>query len=362
LSYQGTHVAINLNNLKSNLNYLKENLEPSTKIMCVVKAFAYGSDPLIIGKFLEKNNVDYLAVAYTNEGVKLRSSGIKLPILILHPQINDFDEILEYNLEPNIYSFRILERFLSKSKKHPFHLKFNTGLNRLGFKIDDVDLLYNILGSGNNIKYLFSHLGASDDIKEKAFTMGQIKLFDTISKKMNNKFNKVFNKHLLNTSGILNYHDYQYDMVRTGIGLYGYGNDDDYNKKLKPVLTLNSVISQIHNVQKNESVGYNRGFIAEKDYKIGIIPIGHADGISRTLGNGKIGFKINNQIAKTVGNICMDMLMVDITNIKCKEGDMVSIIDEKNQTAEEIGNISDTISYEILTALSSRMKRIIIEN
>ena len=150
--------------------------------MCVVKAFAYGSDPLIIGNFLEKNNVDYLAVAYTNEGVKLRSSGIKLPILILHPQIDDFDEILEYDLEPNIYSFRILERFLSKSKKHPLHLKFNTGLNRLGFKIDDVELLYNILGDGNNIKYLFSHLGASDDIKEKDFTMGQIKLFDTISK------------------------------------------------------------------------------------------------------------------------------------------------------------------------------------
>ena len=241
-------------------------------------------------------------------------------------------------------------------------MKFNTGLNRLGFKLDDVDMLFNIIGNGDNIKYLFSHLGASDDIKEKAFTMGQIELFDKISKRMNNKFNKAFNKHLLNTSGILNYHDYQYDMVRTGIGLYGYGNDDDYNKKLKPVLTLNSVISQIHTVQKNESVGYNRGFIAEKDYKIGIIPIGHADGISRTLGNGKIDFRINNQIAPTIGNICMDMLMVDITNIKCKEGDMVSIIDNKNQTAEDIGNISDTISYEILTALSSRMKRIVIQN
>ena len=362
MSYQGTHVEINLNNLQSNLNYLKKNLEPSTKIMCVVKAFAYGSDPLIIANFLEKNNVDYLAVAYTNEGVKLRSSGIKLPILILHPQFDDFDEILKYHLEPNIYSFRILERFLSKSKKHPFHLKFNTGLNRLGFKLDDVDMLFNTIGNGDNIKYLFSHLGASDDIKEKAFTMGQIELFDKISKRMNNKFNKAINKHLLNTSGILNYHDYQYDMVRTGIGLYGYGNDDDYNKKLKPVLTLNSVISQIHNVQKNESVGYNRGFIAEKDYKIGIIPIGHADGISRTLGNGKIGFRINSQIAPTIGNICMDMLMVDITNIKCKEGDMVSIIDNKNQTAQDIGDISGTISYEILTALSSRMKRIVIRN
>ena len=330
--------------------------------MCVVKAFAYGTEPVTISNSLEKNGVDYLAVAYTNEGVKLRSSGIKLPILILHPQFDDFDEILEYNLEPNIYSFRILDRFLSKSKKNPFHLKFNTGLNRLGFKINDIDKLFETIGNSGYVKYIFSHLGASEDIGEKTFTMNQIELFEEISKKMNDKFNKIFKKHLLNTSGILNYSDYQYDMVRTGIGIYGYGNDPFFNNKLKPVLSIKSVISQIHYIKKNESVGYNRGFIADKDCKIGIIPIGHADGINRGLGNGKIGFMINDYVAKTIGNICMDMLMVDITNIDCKEGDIVSIIDEKNQTAEEIGNMSNTISYEVLTSISSRMKRIIIEN
>ena len=275
---------------------------------------------------------------------------------------DDFDEIIEYNLEPNIYSFRILDRFLSKSKSNPFHLKFNTGLNRLGFKINDIDKLYETIGNSGYVKYIFSHLGASEDIREKTFTMNQIELFEEISKKMNDKFNKVFKKHLLNTSGILNYSDYQYDMVRTGIGIYGYGNDPFFNNKLKPILSIKSVISQIHSIKKNESVGYNRGFIADKDCKIGIIPIGHADGINRGLGNGKIGFMINDYVAKTIGNICMDMLMVDITNIDCKEGDIVSIIDEKNQTAEEIGNISDTISYEVLTTLSSRMKRIVIEN
>ena len=361
MSFQGTYIEINLKNLKSNIDFLKKHLNPNTKIMCVVKAFAYGADPITISNFFQKSNIDYLAVAYTSEGVELRSSGIELPILVLHPQFDDFDLIDKYNLEPNIYSFRILKKFLSKSYKVPFHLKFNTGLNRLGFKIDDVEKLYQFLGENSNIKYLFSHLGASDDLNEKSHTIDQIELFELISKKMNAMFGKVFKKHLLNTSGILNYSDYQYDMVRTGIGIYGYGNDPVYKDKFKPVLSLKSVISQIHEVKKGDSVGYNRGFIAEKKHKIAIIPIGHADGISRNLGHGKISFYINNQKAKTIGNICMDMLMVDVSGIKCEEGDVVIIMDEYNQTAEDIGDVAGTISYEILTALSSRIKRIIID-
>ena len=361
MSFQGTYIEINLKNLKNNIDFLKSYLHPNTKIMCVVKAFAYGADPITISNFFQNSNIDYLAVAYTSEGVELRSSGIELPILVLHPQFDDFDLIDKYNLEPNIYSFRILKKFLSKSYRVPFHLKFNTGLNRLGFKIDDVEKLYQFLGENSNIKYLFSHLGASDDLNEKSHTIDQIELFELISKKMNAMFGKVFKKHLLNTSGILNYSDYQYNMVRTGIGVYGYGNDSVYKEKFKPVLSLKSVISQIHEVKKGDSVGYNRGFIAEKKHKIAIIPIGHADGISRNLGHGKISFYINNQKAKTIGNICMDMLMVDVSGIKCEEGDLVIIMDEYNQTAEDIGDVAGTISYEILTALSSRIKRIIID-
>jgi alanine racemase len=280
--------------------------------------------------------------------------------LVLHPQFDDFNEIIENDLEPNIYSFRILDAFLSKSQKHPFHIKFNTGLNRLGFSINDIDRLHNILGSTNNIKYIFSHLGASEDLEEKKFTFNQINLFEKIIEKIENKFCKKFNKHLLNSSGILNYPKYQYDMVRSGISLYGYGNSKIYKGELKPVLFLKSVISQIHEIKKGESVGYNRGFIANNDIKIAIIPIGHADGISRSLGNGKVGFIINNKVAKTVGNICMDMLMLDISQINCKEGDLVSIIDDQIQTAEDFGSSANTISYEILTALSSRIKRIVI--
>ena len=203
-------------------------------------------------------------------------------------------------------------------------------------------------------------MGASEDLEEKKFTLDQINLFEKIIEKIENKFCKKFNKHLLNSSGILNYPKYQYDMVRSGIALYGYGNNKIYKGELKPVLFLKSVISQIHKIKKGESVGYNRGFIANNDIKIAIIPIGHADGISRSLGNGKVGFIINNKVAKTVGNICMDMLMLDISQINCKEGDLVSIIDDQIQTAEDFGSSANTISYEILTALSSRIKRIVI--
>lgn len=360
LSYQGTQIIVNLKNLKANLSFIKSKVDKKTKIMSVVKAFGYGSDPLKISKFLERNGVDYFAVAYVNEGIALRNAGIKLPVLVLHPQADDFDEIIKYNLEPNIYSFRILNAFIKKSKSHPFHLKFNTGLNRLGFSINDIEGLHYILKERANIKYLFSHLGASEDRKEKNYTMNQIHLFEKICTEMERRFEKSFKKHLLNTSGILNYPEFKCDMVRTGIGLYGYGNDKMFSKYLKPVLSLKSVISQIHDIEKGQSVGYNRGFIAKKDCKIAIIPIGHADGISRSLGNGKVGFLIKNKIAKTIGNICMDMLMLDISNINCKEGDEVSIIDENSQTAEDLGELTDTISYEILTSLSTRIKRIII--
>ena len=360
MNYQGTRIEINLNNLKNNLNYLRNHLKPETSILCVVKAFGYGSNPIQIGKFLEKNNVSYLAVAYTNEGINLRKSGIKLPILILHPQLNDFDDIIHYKLEPNIYSFRILDSFLQKNTNHPFHIKFNTGLNRLGFGINDIDKLYELLPNDSNIKFIFSHLGASEDLTEKSFTVNQINLFCDISKKMQLKFGRTFKKHLLNTSGILNYSKYQFDMVRSGIGIYGYGNCKKFKNNFKPVISLKSVVSQIHEIKKGESVGYNRGFIAKRHTKVAIIPIGHADGIHRSMGNGKIGLLINNKIAKTIGNICMDMMMIDVTNINCNEGDSVTIIDDKNQTAEDIGDAINTISYEVLTSLSNRINRVII--
>ena len=360
MNSQETIVEINLNNLGHNLNFLRSNLNSRTMMMAVVKASAYGSDSIIISKYLEKKNIDYFAVAYCREGIHLRKAGIKTPILVLHPQTEDFENILNFNLEPSIYSFRILDFFLKASKSfknRAFQIKFNTGLNRLGFDEKDIEKL--IIKLDNRLpKFIFSHLGASDDDK-KDYTNNQIERFLAISKKFDSLVNKPIKKHILNTSGILNFLDFQFDMVRSGIGLYGFGNHIRFKKSLRPVIALKTIISQKHEIQKGEYVGYNKGFKAKNATTIATLPIGHADGISRSYGHGKLRVLINGSLVPTIGNICMDMLMIDVTKIKCSEGDKVTIFDDKNFTADEMGNLTETISYEILTSISNRIKRVI---
>ncbi|MDA0758136.1 MAG: alanine racemase [Bacteroidetes bacterium] len=364
MTNQQTHIEINLPNLRNNLNFLRSKLNSKTMIMAVVKAFSYGSDAKIISKELESQKIDYLAVAYVDEGIELRENGIKTPILVLHPQLNDFDEILKYELEPSIYSFRILKEFLNalithSKKGYPFQLKFNTGLNRLGFNKADIGDLVLLL-KDLTPTFIFSHLGASEDGEHAAFTLNQINNFKKISFLFEKEIGVTVKKHILNTSGILNFSEYQFDMVRSGIGLYGFGNDPEYNNALKPVLNLKTVISQIHDVKKGQSVGYNKGFTANKFTRSATLPIGHADGVSRLYGNGKGKVMINGSFAKILGNVCMDMIMVDVTNIKCKEGDQVTLFDDTNFSAEEFSSAIGTISYEILTALSLRIKRIVL--
>ena len=360
MNSQETIVEVNLNNLGHNLNFLKSNLNPRTMVMAVVKASAYGSDSIIISKYLEKKNIDYFAVAYCREGIHLRKAGIKTPILVLHPQTEDFENILNFNLEPSIYSFRILDFFLKASKSfknRAFQIKFNTGLNRLGFDEKDIEKL--IIKLDNRLpKFIFSHLGASDDDK-KDYTNNQIERFLAISKKFDSLVNKPIKKHILNTSGILNFLDFQFDMVRSGIGLYGFGNHIKFKKSLRPVIALKTIISQKHEIQRGEYVGYNKGFKAKNATTIATLPIGHADGISRSYGHGKLRVLINGNLVPTIGNICMDMLMIDVTKIKCSEGDKVTIFDDKNFTADEMGNLAETISYEILTSISNRIKRVV---
>ena len=360
MNSQETIVEVNLNNLGHNLNFLKSNLNPRTMVMAVVKASAYGSDSIIISKYLEKKNIDYFAVAYCREGIHLRKAGIKTPILVLHPQTEDFENILNFNLEPSIYSFRILDFFLKASesfKNRAFQIKFNTGLNRLGFDEKDIEKL--IIKLDNRLpKFIFSHLGASDDDK-KDYTNNQIERFLAISKKFDSLVNKPIKKHILNTSGILNFLDFQFDMVRSGIGLYGFGNHIRFKKSLRPVIALKTIISQKHEIQRGEYVGYNKGFKAKNATTIATLPIGHADGISRSYGHGKLRVLINGNLVPTIGNICMDMLMIDVTKIKCSEGDKVTIFDDKNFTADEMGNLAETISYEILTSISNRIKRVV---
>ena len=365
MSVKETTLEIKLKNLKENFKFLKSRVSSSTKFMAVVKAFSYGSDSVIISKELEKIGADYLAVAYTNEGIELRENGIRLPILVLHPQEDDFENIINYSLEPSIYSFRIFTFFLktldyNNIKKYPYQIKFNTGLNRLGFLKEDIGKLSPLI-KNNPPKYLFSHLGASEDPKEAEYSKNQIIQFQSISNSLETQLNVKLKKHLLNTSGILNYSDYQFDMVRSGIGLYGFGNDIKFKNDLKPILVLKTIISQIHHLTAGDSVGYNLGYTAKSNITIATLPIGHADGIGRIYGKGIGEVLIGKQMAKIVGNVCMDMIMVDISRISCSEGDEVNIFNDDSYTAEEFTTKAGTISYELITSLSRRIKRKIIK-
>ncbi|MBC3845826.1 alanine racemase [Winogradskyella echinorum] len=361
---QETILEIDLSALTHNFNYLKSKLQPQTKFLAVVKAFAYGSDSIEVAKHLETLDVDYFAVAYANEGVNLRDAGITTPILVLHPQPINFKTIIERCLEPSIYSARILNEFIKVAKansqtNYPVHIKFNTGLNRLGFWENDIDYIVSQLNETKSIvaKSLFSHLAASEDLKEVEFTNSQIKKFEHIAKEFENKIGYKPWVHLCNTSGIINYPNAHLDMVRSGIGLYGFGNSALEDKNLKPIASLKSIISQIHNIDKDESVGYNRAYKSQGFETIATIPIGHADGINRIYGNGK-GFVFINEIkVPIIGNVCMDMIMVNVTGVDCKEGDEVIVFNFKNK-ASVLAESANTISYEILTSISQRVKRI----
>jgi alanine racemase len=357
---------INLEALQHNFNFFKAGLKSNTKFLAVVKAFAYGSESVIIAKHLEKIGVDYLGVAYVKEGVALRQAGIKLPILVLHPQTDSLKSLIVHNLEPNLYSFKILQNFKAVADTHsctayPIHIKFNTGLNRLGFLPNDLDKLFKKLNNNPalKVKSIFSHLAASEDLNETEFTLNQINAFEQITERVGRYLRHKPIRHLLNTSGLINYPDAQYDMVRVGIGLYGFGNDATVTKQLKPVGVLKSRISQLHDLKKGDSIGYNRASFAEKNMISATIPIGHADGISRQLGNGKGYVYINNKKAFIVGNVCMDMLMVDVSGISCTEGDTVYIYRDQ-QHLEDLATRQGSISYELLTAISQRVERTIV--
>lgn len=364
---QETVLEIDLSALTHNFNYLKLKLKPSTKFLAVVKAFAYGSDSIEVAKHLQQLKVDYFAVAYTKEGVALRDAGITTPILVLHPQPINFRTIIERCLEPSVYSTKILNEFISVAEaqsqtNYPIHIKFNTGLNRLGFWKNDVDAIVSKLKATTSIiaKSIFSHLAASEDANELAFTTRQIENFKTISKAFETQIGYKPWLHLCNTSGIINYPEAHFNMVRCGIGLYGFGNSAKEDKNLKPIASLKSVISQIHNIEKNESVGYNRAYKSKGLEKTATIPIGHADGISRIYGNGKGFVIINGKKAPIIGNVCMDMIMVNITHINCEEGDEVIIFNQKHKAAN-LAESANTISYEIITSISQRVKRLYIK-
>ena len=365
---QETVLEIDLKALKRNYEYIKSKLHGNTKILAVVKAFAYGSDANAIANYLQGLEVDYFAVAYISEGVALRDAGIITPILVLHPQAVNFKVLIKRCLEPSLYNAKILNEFITiateeKQRNYPVHIKFNTGLNRLGFSENDIDYVVSKTSETLTLKVksIFSHLAASEDLNEKEFTKGQIKKFKSITEKFTNAIGYQPMLHLANTSGLLNYPEAHLDMIRTGIGLYGFGNSKEENKNLKPVATLKSVISQIHTLEKGETVGYNRAHKSKHIEKTATIPIGHADGIGRQYGNKKGFVTVNGEKALIIGNVCMDMIMIDITTIDCQEGDEV-ILFGSHPSATQLADTANTISYEIITAISQRVKRTLVKD
>ncbi|MDY0990443.1 bifunctional UDP-N-acetylmuramoyl-tripeptide:D-alanyl-D-alanine ligase/alanine racemase [Flavobacterium sp. CFBP9031] len=359
-----TVLEINLDAITHNFNYYKSKLAPNVKMMVMVKAFGYGNGGLEIAKLLEHQKVDYLGVAFADEGIALKNGGIKLPIMVLNPESTSFPSIIQYQLEPEIYSLKGLNAFLKIAreknlKEYPIHIKIDTGMHRLGFENNTIDELIATLKGNSTVRVqsILSHLATSDDPKHFDFVRQQIALFEKLSSRLRSELNINPIRHILNTSGISNFPDAQYSMVRLGIGLYGVSNDPAEQKYLENVGTLKSIISQVRTIPAGDSVGYGRRFMADVATKIATIPIGYADGIARLWGN-EVGFvTIKNQKAKIVGSVCMDMLMVNVTDIDCKEGDSVIIFGE-SPTVIEMAVALKTIPYEIMTSISQRVKRV----
>lgn len=368
LQKHDTVLEVNLNAILHNINIHKSLLKPETKMMAMVKAYSYGLGGYEIAEFLQHHHIDYLGVAYADEGVDLRKNGITTPIMVMNPEQHSYNIIIDYNLEPEIYSFRVLELFNQQlvqkgiQKDYPIHIKLETGMHRLGFKIDELDELAEKLKTMNvKVASIFSHLSSSDVPDGEEYTLEQIDIFTKNSEQLINGLKYQPLRHILNTSGIVSYSNFQFDMVRIGIGMVGISANPDIQKQLKNAVTFKTVISQISKVEKGESVGYNRKYRPENDTMIATIPVGYADGIPRLIGNkvGNVG--IHKKLYPIVGNVCMDMLMVDIGNAVVKEGDEV-IIFNANPTLEEFANYCNTIPYEVLTSISRRVKRIYIKD
>lgn len=334
--------------------------------MVMVKAFAYGLGASKVAIQLEKEGVDCFGVANILEGIEIRKAGIKTPVMVMNPQKLSYDLMIDFDLSPVIFSVHDLDLFVNNLlikddvKPYPISIKIDTGMHRLGFSVDGVDDLLQKLNEYKThvkIDSILSHLSSADNPNHDSFTLNQIKLFNHIYDKIVAQLNYHVDKHILNTSGIIRFTKYQFDMVRLGIGVYGYCSDEHTQLKLKNVSTLKTKISHIIEVPKDETIGYNRKGKTTKKSTIATIPIGYADGFNRLLSNGKWSVLINGCKAPVVGNVSMDMTSIDITDIKCKVGDEVIVFGEKNNLslmAKQIG----TIPYELLTTISPRVKRV----
>jgi len=367
LKVHQTILEINLSSLVYNLQQFQQLLQPSTKVMAMVKAFSYGSGGYEIANILQFHKIDYLAVAYADEGVELRKAGIGLPIMVMNTDVSTFDLLVKYQLEPELYSpilFEALESFLkNKNILHfPVHIELETGMNRLGFSEQESSSLLDRLRTNSiKVQSVFTHLVASEDPQQDKFTQQQADIFDTFCHKLNTVIQYPYIRHIANTSGITRHPYLQLDMVRLGIGLYGIGSSTDSGISLKEVSTLKSTIAQIKYVKAGDSVSYGRKGIVSRNSTIATVRIGYADGYPRDLSNGTGKMYIQGQLAPIVGMICMDMTMIDITDIpNVKEGDEV-IVFGQDLSVKELAHWANTIPYEILTGVSQRVKRVYFE-
>lgn len=362
----GTVFEINLDSVENNLNFYRKKLKPPTKLMAMVKAYAYGSGSTEIAAFLQYHRVDYLAVAYTDEGVSLRENGIKLPIMVLNPQPESYQNVLNYELEPEIYSVKSLRSWIeflefsgSLEEKINIHLKLDTGMHRLGFTMDELDEVIALIKGIPDfyVKSVFSHLAGADERKFHDFSLQQIDLFTQMSDQIRAAFPYEIDRHICNTAGILRYPDAHFEMVRLGIGLYGVESSGGEQSELRSVGKLKTIISQIKQIAANETVGYSRKGTVNKPSKIATIAIGYADGFDRRFGNGVGEVNVNGTLCPVIGNVCMDMTMVDVSNAQCEEGDEVIVFGE-NPTISDLATKINTIPYEVLTNVGERVKRI----
>ncbi len=358
-----TVLEINLNALTHNLHVYSQYLQAGTRIMAMVKASAYGSGSYEVARLLEFNKVDYLAVAYTDEGASLREAGIQLPIMVLNPDEQSFDLITRHQLEPEIYNLRLLKsliRYLPKGKEVAIHLKMDTGMKRLGFDEGDLEELLVLLQANKNLKVqsVFSHLAASEDDQEDHFSKQQISKFEKLYGLLTEGLSYKPLKHILNSSGIVRFPEHQMDMVRLGIGLYGIDSSEEIQEQLEVVQRLKATISQIKQVAPGETIGYSRKGKASSPLRIATISIGYADGLLREAGNGNFSVYVNGKPAPIIGNVCMDMCMIDITPYAdVQEGDEVVIFGDQ-PSIRDLAKSLGTISYEVFTNISSRVKRV----
>jgi alanine racemase len=357
-----TVLEINLDAVAHNLNEFRRHLSNKTRIMAMVKAFAYGAGSSEIAALLEYQRVDYLAVAYADEGVELREAGVILPVMVMNPESSAFDLMISHNLEPEIFSIPLLRKFADIASRHglvdyPVHIKIDSGMHRLGFMPDETVELILLLKTSERLKVVsvFSHLAASENPGFDSFTRKQVEVFLKAASSIEIALGYPVMRHILNSAGIVRFPDYQFDMVRPGIGIYGIGNFGNYN--LRPAGRFITRISQVKRIPAGEPVGYGCADVSDKERLIAILPVGYADGLNRKLGNRNGNLFIKNTFVPLIGNVCMDMCMADITSLKASAGDEAEIFGE-NIRVEEIAEKCETIPYEILTSIPARVKRV----